>query len=279
MNFPLPSFDPLLSHPGNDHLNIDAASASAVFDLAAPHTGSANSPPGEFDLDVESYQQQLAFMDGQAALHPTADQLGALLDMAELHETMEDRAQDAGIPILGEQQPSSLESFAAFVNAHPQDAMALVDPNFYANLGMQIFQQFPQLVQQFPQLANSMMPHGLPPPQYMVDPNNLSLPADFASVPQQQQQQQQHEQAAFDQAMYEMFMPQQELAMPTPIHPINVHNVSIPPTPVQTELSHSLAGTPQLQVASTPVDSAPAPAPSSARARYVPPVGAAMVGR
>lgn len=157
MNFPFPPLDLLLSDSENDQLNINVTSASAVFDLSAPHTGSANAPSSEVDLDVDSYRQQLAFMDGPAALNPPTNQPGALLDMLELHETIEDYAQEAGIPILSEQQPSSLEGIAAFVNASLQDVTRLLDHIFYTNLDTQILRQFPQF-------ADPLMQRGMPPP-------------------------------------------------------------------------------------------------------------------
>ena len=166
MNFPLPAFDPLLSLPQDDQFNIDAASAGAIFDLSAsaPHMGSANSPPGELELDIDAFSHHFAGVGEQPVLHLPADELASMLDMPELHETIEDRAVEAGLPSPGVAQGSSLESFAAFVNSHPTDALSLADPNFYANLGRQILTQYPHI-------AAALFPHnvGVAPPQYIAD--------------------------------------------------------------------------------------------------------------
>lgn len=279
VNFSLPPFDPLLALPQDDQFNVDALSAGAIFDLSAqgPQMGSANSPPVELELDINAFNQHFVAVGEQPAFHPPADQLAPMLDMPELHETMEDRAAEAGLPTPGVAQGSTLEDFAEFVNAHPQDAISLADPDFYANLGRQILAQFPQL-------AASLIPQ-VAPPQYMQDPNNAFSPADFAPIQPQTQQQPQPNDQAFDASIYEMFMqqPQPQLAMPTPMRPIPVTDISVVPTPVQTEPSYGYPSAPvaQPQHAPTPVASASAPAaePAPAPPRYVPPRGAAMAGR
>ncbi len=109
----------------------------------------------------------------------------------------------------------------------------------------------------------------------MPDPNNIFSPVDF--VPMQPQQQSQDQ--AFDASMYQMFMQQPELAMPTPMRPIPVTDMSAVPTPVPTEPSYTYPGAPLAQPAPNPVATAPTPAAESAPPRYVPPGGAAMIGR
>ena len=282
MNFPLPAFDPLLSLPQDDQFNIDAASAGAIFDLSAsaPHMGSANSPPGELELDIDAFSHHFAGVGEQPVLHLPADELASMLDMPELHETMEDRAVEAGLPSPGVAQGSSLESFAAFVNSHPTDALSLADPNFYANLGRQILTQYPHI-------AAALFPHnvGVAPPQYIADPN-MFTPVDFAPMqqqPQQQQQQQQQQDQAFDPSMYQMFMQPTDLAMAAPMRSISVTDISSNSTPIQTEPSYTYPTAPLAQPAPAPVATAPAhappPAAESAPPRYVPPGGAGMVGR
>ncbi|PIL34037.1 hypothetical protein GSI_03746 [Ganoderma sinense ZZ0214-1] len=277
VNFSLPQFDPLLALSQDDQLNVGSASAGAIFDLSAsaPNMGSANSPPGELELDISAFSQHFPVVGQQPAHHPPADELMAVLDMPELHETMEDRAAEAGAPAPGVAQASSLEYFAAFVNSHPSDALSLADPNFYANLGRQI-------IEHYPLLAASLFPQsmGMAPPQYIANANANVFAADnFTPIQQQQQPQDQ----AFDASMYQMFMQQPELAMPTPMRPIAVTDISTNPTPVQTEPSYTYpqAAAPLAQPASAPVATAPAPAPSAEAAppRYVPPGGAGMVGR
>lgn len=240
--FPAPAIDPLLVLHEGEQVNFDATAAGLVFDLTAAQPASAQSPPGE--LELQQLLQQIGPVNDGQTLNPR-DQLGQMLDMAELHETMEDNVKETGISLPMDAQTITFEEFAAWVNAQPQGAMAFADPNFYFNMALQVTNAYPQL-----------QPNMQPPP-FSTQPDSTPVSGAVTPVPN----------VALDPATYQMFgfnaqqHHQPELAMPVPVVPVAVQAIA------QTSAS--------AQSAYPPSDNTYA----SGSRRYVPPSGACMPGR
>ncbi|RPD78423.1 hypothetical protein L226DRAFT_520772 [Lentinus tigrinus ALCF2SS1-7] len=244
VTFPQPVIDPLLSMPDQNVINFTSTSTEAVFHLSSVQMHSAQSPPGE--LDPESLQQLLRHLEQQPI--NAADQLGPVLDMPELHESMEDRADGASLPAPTDMQPCSFEDFAAYINAHPGDAMNLADPGFYQNMSLQL-----------EALQAALFSEGL----HDVQAFTPEVPA-FHTFPFGMQQQAQ----------------QPQIAMPVPVLPMSMPFSSVP-TPVETNV---VAPTPTS--VHTPVSAHPESVSYAGEAmvaqaprRYVPPGGAGMPAR
>ena len=248
--FPAPGVDPLLTLPEGEQVNFDATTVGAIFALSAAQPASAQSPPGE--LELQQLLQQIGAVDGQT-LNPS-DQLGPMLDMAELHEAVEDSADAAGIPGPSDSQPWTMDDLANWVNAHPHAAMSLADPSFYFNMGLEV-------VNAYPHLALNMQPSSL-------STDHL----DTASVSEGSSMQgSTMDAAAFQMFSYNVQQPQPELAMPIPTAPVAVQVISGSHSSVHSDVSaHTHVSAPTEHSHS---DSA------SASRRYVPPSGAGMPGR
>ncbi len=236
-----------------------SSSTDAVFHLSSVQLSSALSPPGELDPE---YLQQLFLQFGQPPLNST-DQLAPVLNMPELHETIEDRADDAGVAAPTDAEQLSMEFLAVFFNSNPADAATISDVNFCDNLALQAMAAYSQGF-------GSMQPA-----PFSMDVNAAPVAQEFAM------EQNEIDYQAFPGFTMEHQMQQARLAMPRPIVPVTMEALSSVATSDPTQ-----AADPTPASAHSPVSAHPESesynaetAPAQASHRYVPPSGAGMPAR
>lgn len=234
-------------------VNYTSTSAEAVFDLASVEINSAQSPPGELDpVALQHLLHALGFPPSN-----DMDQLGPMLDMPELQESMEDRADGAGVAALSDEQPCTFEDFAAYINAHPGDGMNMADPAFYHHLGLQFMAACSQTTPDMP------------------------LPADFNAMPVMQELGPEQSISAYQTFPYgvQQQVVQPQLAMPVPVAPVSMHALASVTPSIQTNVLPPTPPSVHTPDHSVPLSHHAEAAVAQTGRRYVPPSGAGMPAR
>ena len=242
------------------NMNFDATSAEAIMNLIA-HDRTVNSPPGE--IAIEEFPEQAG-----GAPHNSGDVLAPVLDMREMHQSVEDHSTLPTFPAApadGEAFP--LEDFTQFINGIGPEGAAFFNPGFYADLAANTASAYGLLPEEQPQPFVPMPPVAAPLPR--LPSGTMPLELD-PSIPWE-------DQLVFEPIpptmLVEMFgIPQLPAPAPPPSFAAIPPSALMPPAPVPDY-------PPTVFVDMVPQRPSAAAPPATGPARYMPPAGAAMTNR